>query len=106
MVVTGDGFQVERNLVMHNLWPGSYEGRVEVKNVFYEGSFELRNAGPITFRENVVCIAYLILNSVVGQEMLLHAGFFALMRRPLSQLCEEQHTLFFSSTECKTFPLR
>ena len=56
MVITGDNFLVERNLIMHNLWPGSYEGRSEVKNVFYEGSFDIRDAGPITFRDNVVSI--------------------------------------------------
>ena len=56
MIVTGEGMLVERNLIMHNLWPGSYEGRREQKNFFYEASFNLEQAGAITFRDNIVSV--------------------------------------------------
>ena len=54
MLIHGTGHTIERNTIALNLWPGTYDGRNEVKNVFYEASFEMVGARDITFHDNIV----------------------------------------------------
>jgi len=56
MVVDGRDHYVKGNMVALNLWPGSYEGRRELKNVAYESSFELTKARESKFYDNIVSI--------------------------------------------------
>lgn len=58
MYVYGDGHQIERNTIALNLWTGSYNGRSESKNVYYESSFEMAKVGSITFKDNIVSVSY------------------------------------------------
>ena len=61
MLIHGTGHTIERNTIALNLWPGTYDGRNEVKNVFYEASFEMVGARDITFHDNIVrSLTYLL----------------------------------------------
>lgn len=55
MFIQGDGHVIEGNVIAHNLWTGSYQGRSEKKNVDYSANFELVDAGDITVKDNIVC---------------------------------------------------
>lgn len=56
MVVYGTGHIIERNTIALNIWPGTYEGRNEVKNVDYQACFEMVEARNVIFKDNVVRI--------------------------------------------------